>query len=90
MQLTMFAPPTTESPALSFGKMCRAYSAHPTTHLAASLAHSLGPGASYSRQGEGGQTLVLCLDPAEQSRGASSTPNTSAGRRIPAHAVELK
>ena len=58
--------------------MCREFSQQPTTHSAASLAHSLGQGASYSRQGTDGQTLVLCLDPAEQSHGESSTPNSSA------------
>jgi len=31
----------------------------------------------WSRQGEGGRTLVVCLDHKEQSRGACSTPNIS-------------
>ena len=30
-----------------------------------------------SRQGSGGRTLVVCLDPKEQSRGGSKTPNTT-------------
>jgi len=32
----------------------------------------------WNRQGENGRTLVLCLDPKEQSRGGSKTPNTTA------------
>jgi hypothetical protein len=78
MQLTMFAPPAGTNPASSFGRMCREFSARPTTHSAASLAHSLGPTTRYSRQGKDGRTLVLCLDPAGQSAGESSTPNSSA------------
>lgn len=78
MQLTMFGPKTDETPASSFGKMCREFSAQRTTHSAASLAHSLGQGASFNLQGEGGKTLVLCLDPGEQSHGEYSMPNISA------------
>ncbi|SIQ69886.1 hypothetical protein SAMN05880558_1051, partial [Aeromonas sp. RU39B] len=33
--------------------------------------------ASSSHQGGGGRTLVVCLAPKEQSRGASSMPNIS-------------
>ena len=31
----------------------------------------------WNRQGENGRTVVLCLDPKEQSRGGSKTPNTT-------------
>ena len=78
MQLMMFDMPTAESPASSFGKMCREFSQRPTTLSAVFLAHSLAPAANFEQQGEGGQTLVLCLDRAAQSRGESSMPNISA------------
>src|SRR5471032_2655886 len=46
--------------------------------LDAFLARLLGKTASCSLQGSGGRTLVVCMDPKEQSHGGSWTPNISA------------
>ena len=48
-----------------------------TTPLVASLAHSLEKTKLLSRQGSGGRTLVLSLDPKDKSATAFSTLNTS-------------
>jgi hypothetical protein len=42
------------------------------------LARSLGKTANCSLQGRNGRTLVVCMDPKEQSRGGSWMPNISA------------
>lgn len=78
MQLTMFAP-STESPRPSpSGKTSQAYSATKATPSDAFLARLLGKTANCSLQGKNGRTLVVCMDPKEQSRGGFWTPNISA------------
>lgn len=78
MQLTMFADERGNLKPSSGGKTSPASSAQKTTPSDAFLAHSLGRVASCSLQGSDGQTLVVCMDPKEQSRGGFLTPNTSA------------
>ena len=62
---------------LSFTKMFQESSIPPITPSAAFLAHLPEKTFRSSHQGENGQTLVVCLDPKEQSRGGSWMPNTS-------------
>ncbi|MNR12316.1 hypothetical protein D3C85_1286660 [compost metagenome] len=78
MQLTMFAPANESPPASSSGKTSPASSATKGTPSDAFLARLLGKTANCSLQGKGGRTLVVCMDPKEQSRGGSWTPNISA------------
>ena len=78
MQLTMFAP-APESPSASpSGKTSQVSYPTEATHSDVFLALSLGKIASCSRQGVNGRTLVVCMDPKEQSRGGFLTPNISA------------
>jgi hypothetical protein len=74
--------PKVKSPASPSGKTSLESSAPKTTPSDAFSEDLQGvfPAkmAHWNRQGEGGRTVVLCLVPKEQSRGASSTPNTSA------------
>ena len=77
MQLTLlelFADSTQPS---SSGKTSQESSTPKTTPSGAFLAHFPARAANYNRQGENGRTLVACLAPKEQSRGASLMPNTS-------------
>ena len=78
MQLTMFAPASESPPALSYGKTFPVSSATKGTPSDAFLARLLGKTANCSLQGRSGRTLVVCMDPKEQSRGGSWTPNISA------------
>src|SRR5476649_1434098 len=78
MQLTMFAPASESPPASSSGRTSPASSATKGTPSDAFLARLLGKTASCSLQGRNGRTLVVCIDPKEQSRGGSWTPNISA------------
>ncbi len=64
--------------ALSFGKTSPEFSAQKTTRSAAFLPRLPERTCRFSRQGTDGRTQVMCLDPREQSRGGSSTPNFSA------------
>jgi hypothetical protein len=77
MQLTMLDLFEESKPQSSFGKTCPESSAPKTTHSGAFLERLPARMASLSRQGKNGRTLVMCLAPKEQSRGASSTPNIS-------------
>jgi hypothetical protein len=61
----------------SSGKTCPESSAPKTTPSAAFWQGLPEKMTRFNRQGESGRTLVLCLAPREQSRGASSTPNIS-------------
>lgn len=61
----------------SCGKMYQECSIPKTTPSDASLVHYAGKILHSSHQGLNGRTLVMCLDPKEQSRGVSSTPNIS-------------
>ena len=74
MQLDLFAE---SNPPSSSGKTYPECSAQKTTPLAAFLPDLPAKMIRSSHQGANGQTLVLCLDPKEQSRGGSSTPNFS-------------
>src|SRR5690625_3989756 len=77
MQLTMFDE-AVESPSASlFGKMCPEFSAPKTMPSDAFWERLPAKTASYNRQGKNGRTLVVCLDPKEQSRGGCSMPNIS-------------
>lgn len=78
MQLTMFEPLAENSPQSSSGKTSLASSVIEEMPSAAFLARLLGKTASCSLQGGGGRTLVVCMDPKEQSRGGYLTPNISA------------
>lgn len=73
-QLALFS----ESPsASSCGRTSPASSTPPTTPLDASSRGLPAKMIRSSRQGVDGRTLVECWDHREQSRGGSSTPNTS-------------
>ena len=78
MQLTMFEQQEASQSVSSGGKTSPA--SYPTkgTPSDAFLQRLLGKSASCSLQGSDGQTLVVCMDPKEQSRGGSWTPNISA------------
>jgi len=78
MQLTMFAPVDVRNPPSSSGKTSPASSPTKATPSDAFLARWLGRIANCSLQGPGGRTLVVCMDPGEQSRGGFLTPNISA------------
>ncbi len=60
-----------------FGKTFLEYSPIGETLSDAFLLHWPEKRRRYSRQGENGRTLVMCLDPAGQSLGESSMPNIS-------------
>ncbi|KUR47569.1 hypothetical protein PST407_02635 [Pseudomonas syringae pv. tomato] len=78
MQLTMFEPVETNPKASSSGRTSLVSFPTKATPSDAFLARLLGKTASCSLQGNGGRTLVVCMDPKEQSRGGSWTPNISA------------
>ena len=61
-----------------FGKMSPEFSPTGETLSDAFWQHWPAKMRRFSRQGEDGRTLVMCLDPAGQSRGASLMPNISA------------
>ena len=61
-----------------FGKTCLEYSPTGETLSDAFLLHWPAKHRHWNRQGENGQTLVMCLDPAGQSHGSSKMPNISA------------
>ena len=77
MQLTMFELDAVKTSASSSGKTSQASSAPKTTHSGAFWAGLPGKMARWNHQGASGRTLVLCMDPKEQWRGDSSTPNFS-------------
>jgi hypothetical protein len=66
------------TPASSFGKTSPEYCHRKTTRSVAFLLRLPERTCRSSRQGAGGRTQVLCLDPSGQSPGESSTPNISA------------
>jgi len=78
MQLILLASETDAPQQSSSGKTSPASSAPKTTHSAAFWERLPAKIANSSRQGSDGRTLVLCMDPKEQWRGDSSTPNFSA------------
>ncbi len=65
------------NPQSVFGKTYQECSTPRTTRSGASWENLADRGANYSRQGNDGETLVVCLDHKEQSRGGSSMPNIS-------------
>ena len=77
MQLTMFELDAVKTSASSSGKTSQASSAPKTTHSGAFWAGLPGKMARWSHQGASGRTLVLCMDPREQSLGGPWTPNIS-------------
>jgi hypothetical protein len=77
MQLTLFAE-VEENPNASLSGKTYPASCPPRTTLSAAFWQGLqGKVSRCSQQGENGQTLVVCLDPREQSRGEFSMPNIS-------------
>src|SRR5690606_14374269 len=78
MQLTVFELDVAKMSVSSSGKMSPASSTPKTTHSGAFWERLPGKTARWSRQGSDGRTLVVCMDPKEQSRGGSSMPNISA------------
>jgi hypothetical protein len=77
MQLTLFDANGAINLPSSSGKTSPECSTPKTTPSDAFLQDLPAKMLRSSRQGVDGQTLVLCLDPKEQSRGESSTPNIS-------------
>ena len=69
--------PTSSTPTGSCGRTSPESSVQKTTPSVASLEGLPAKMMRSSRQGVNGRTLVACLDPREQSRGESSTPNIS-------------
>lgn len=65
------------SPVSPSGKTCPASSVTETTPSAAFWERLPAKMGQSSRQGSDGRTLVVCLDPKEQSRGGSLMPNIS-------------
>jgi hypothetical protein len=78
MQLTKFAPETDDHQQSSSGKTSQA--SYPQRTMPSDAFWLALPGkiAHWNRQGANGRTLVLCMDPKEQSRGGSLMPNISA------------
>ena len=76
-QLTMFGEETENRRALFSGKTCPECCPTKATRSGAFLASFPARAVSFSRQGDDGGTLVVCLDPGAQSLGARSTPNFS-------------
>ena len=70
LTLDMFQPS-------SFGRTSQESSTPRTTRSDAFLGRLPAKMRHLSQQGRDGQTLVACMVPKEQSRGGSSTPNTS-------------
>jgi hypothetical protein len=77
MQLTLFDSLEEKPPASSSGRTSLESFQPQTTPSAASLQDLPAKMIRSSHQGANGQTLVACLDPREQWRGESSTPNIS-------------
>ena len=77
MQLTMFELNAVSRSASSSGKTYRASSAPKTTLSGAFWLGLPEKMSRYSHQGKNGGTLVLCMDPKEQSHGGPWTPNIS-------------
>src|SRR5690554_1755637 len=78
MQLTMFDPQTEGKNASSGGKTSPASSATKAMRSAASLRPWWANPSRFSHHGEGGRTLVVCMDPKEQLHGGCWMPNISA------------
>ena len=77
MQLTMFEPAEASPPPLSSGKTSPVFSPRKTTPSGAFWLGLPEKMTRWNRQGEGGRTLVLCMDPRGQSPGGPWTPNIS-------------
>ncbi len=77
MQLTFLELEQDAPPQLSSGKTSPASLTPRTMPSAAFLQALPGKMVRSSRQGENGRTLVLFMDPKEQSRGGFLTPNIS-------------
>lgn len=78
MQLTMFESCAGSQPQPASGKTSPASSPTKATRLAASSAPWWANPKNSNRQGENGRTLVVCMDPGEQSHGGFWMPNISA------------
>lgn len=70
--------PTTSTPNGLSGRTCQESSPLKTTPSVAFWEACREKNVSSSRQGKGGRTLVVCMDPKGQSHGDASMPNTSA------------
>lgn len=78
MQLTMFEQSAANPRPCAPGKMSPASSPIKATRLAASSAPWWANPKNSNRQGANGRTLVVCMDPREQSHGGFWMPNISA------------
>ncbi len=78
MQLTMFEQSAASPRPPVSGKTSPASYPIRATPSDAFLVRLLGKTANCSLQGKDGRTLVVCMDPSEQSLGGSWTPNISA------------
>lgn len=77
MQLILFESEPESLPESSCGKTSPESSPTRRTPSDVYLRRLLGKAASCNLQGANGQTLVLCMDPREQSRGGFLMPNIS-------------
>lgn len=77
MQLTMFESEQDSTPLTSSGKTSQASSAPKTTRSGAFWLALPAKMSRFNHQGKNGRTLVVCMDPSEQSHGGPWTPNTS-------------
>jgi hypothetical protein len=77
MQLTMFESVQDYPPVSSSGKTSPVFSARRTTPSGAFWLGLPEKMSRFNRQGAGGRTLVLCMDPRAQSLGGPWTPNGS-------------
>jgi len=78
MQLTMFEQSVANPRPPVSGKTSQASSPTKATRLAASSAPWWANPKNSNRQGANGRTLVVCMDPREQSHGGFWMPNISA------------
>jgi len=78
MQLTMFEQSAASPRLPASGKTSPASSPTKATRLAASSAPWWANPKNSNRQGANGRTLVVCMDPREQSPGGFWMPNISA------------
>ena len=78
MQLTMFELDAVKTSASSSGKTSQASFQRRTTPSGAFWLGLPEKMTRWNRQGAGGRTLVVCMDPREQSPGGPWTPNISA------------
>src|SRR3546814_6080032 len=90
MQSTQLALFAANDPQSSSRRMSPASSPAKTMPSGVSWERLPAKIANSNRQGSDGRTLVVCLDPKEQSRGGSWMPNISSWPRSEEHTSELQ